>query len=200
MGRNDWYIIWGRSTIRATIPLTKPGDWSIFSLARELFHQSEIISLKYFNRYHSGRINRNSFRQTVGRKCRKTRNFFNHKSRKKEETHRHPLCLGITHYKRRLHFFKRCHRVNKNSPKKKNYGPRQQWGSRSSLFDTSTSFYCRCSEECRLGAFSDYDDWLWNNISCVLFLGCHFVSLTVSSLIFCEWLGGYVNSILAKWS
>ena len=49
-------VIWGRSTIQATIPLTKPGNWSILSLAHELFHHSEIISLEYFNIYHLGRI------------------------------------------------------------------------------------------------------------------------------------------------
>lgn len=30
-------------------------------------------------------------------------------------------------------------------------------------------------------------DNLWNNISCVLFLGCHFVSLTVSSFLLVAW-------------
>ena len=64
--------------------------------------------------------------------------------------------FGITHNKRLTNFFKRCHRVNKNSPNKKftemslsssgrmlkSYFSCQQRRSRSSLFDTSTSF-CR---------------------------------------------------------
>ena len=95
--------------------------------------------------------------QTVGRKRMENRDFFNHRGRKKEETHRHQLCLRhLNHNNRLVNFFKRCHRVNKNSPNKKfmemslsssgrmlkSYFSRQQRRSRSSLFDTSTSF-CR---------------------------------------------------------
>ena len=64
--------------------------------------------------------------------------------------------FGITYNKRLTNSFKRCHRVNKNSPNKKftempfsssgrilkSYFFRQQRRSRSSFFDTSTSF-CR---------------------------------------------------------
>ena len=64
--------------------------------------------------------------------------------------------FGITYNKRLTNFFKRCHRVKKNSPNKKftempssssgrmlkSYSFRQQRRSRSSLFDIYTSF-CR---------------------------------------------------------
>ena len=57
--------------------------------------------------------------QPVGRKLIENRDFFNIKVERKKKLIVINYVFGINHNKRLTNFFKRCHRVNKNSPNKK---------------------------------------------------------------------------------